>query len=131
MLRLHRAVLAFRAELEPESEGAVTAVALDADTIGLRRTTGDGGRAMVVVRLRGAGDVDLVTAGLAPPDLQWTCLLTSEDPAYSALSVRPDVEDGPGAPRIRFHGPAAVILVSASPPAKAYAGRPVAGGPAT
>ena len=73
--------------------------------------------ALVVARLRGSGDVDLDGAGLAPKGLHWTCRLTSHERGDGALTMGPEIHGLPATPRIRFHGPAAVILVSVPPPA--------------
>jgi maltooligosyltrehalose trehalohydrolase len=122
-LRLHRAVLALRrSELGPASAAMAAAEPLDADTVGVRRTTRDGGTVIVVARLRGAGDVDLARSHLVPADRQWTCRLTSEDSEFSAQPAPPQVVRGPRAPRIRFRGPATVILVSDAGPATVAAG---------
>jgi len=141
-LRFHQAVLAFRhGELAVEAAGQVAAVALDAETVAVRRRSTDGGLAIVVARLRGAGEVDLAASGLAPDARTWSCRLTSEDPPFSPLSVRPEIDGLPGLPLLRFRGPAAVVLVSSARPGVATdagliaaanaAAAPVAGRPGT
>lgn len=111
-LRLHVAALAFRRELDGEAAGQVAAVALDADTVAVRRRLRDGGVAIVVARLRGAGDVDLAATDLAVDEHRWACRFTSEDPLFSPRPVRPRIDGLPGPPRLRFAGPASVVLVS-------------------
>ncbi|MGE0594084.1 MAG: malto-oligosyltrehalose trehalohydrolase [Vicinamibacterales bacterium] len=144
MRRLHHALLAFRrthlrsraADEVPTPAGGdaghadgttqtadrvagpavdVVVVALDASTLGLRRTRADGGHVLVVARLDGRGMVTLAPPLLPTGAPAWTCHLTSEDDGFAVAPARPTVSGPAHAPTIQFEGPAAVILTSGSP----------------
>jgi hypothetical protein len=111
-LRLYAALLALRRDvLAPGSAAdARTAEATDQDTIVLRRTCRDGAPIVIVARLRGEGVADLESHTLVRGVAGWTCLLTTEDEGFGPAATRPVVDCTGTAPRIRFDGPAAVIL---------------------
>ncbi|MFN8061073.1 MAG: malto-oligosyltrehalose trehalohydrolase [Vicinamibacterales bacterium] len=108
-LALYRAVLAFRrSELAPESSTSFDIHAIDTDTLVMKRTCRDGRRALVVVRLRGAGGVDVSGHASVGEARGWTVALTSAD--WSAGVSRPTVEGAGATLAVRFHEPAAVIF---------------------
>lgn len=108
-LALYRAVIAFRrTELAAESATSFNIRALDDDTIVMRRTCRDGRRALVVVRLRGAGGVDVSDHASIGGSRGWTVALTSAD--WSDGAFRPAVDDAGATLAVRFHEPAAVIF---------------------
>ena len=74
----------------------------------MSRTCRDGRGALVVVRLRGAGDVPLGDHAAIGGARGWTVALTSAD--WSDGGSRPAVEDADLGPVIRFDQPAAVVL---------------------
>jgi maltooligosyltrehalose trehalohydrolase len=112
VLRLYAALLALRRGWQPVAADDARALALDEDTVAVRRTTVDGAAALLVARLRGGGVVDLAAHALAPPDVRWRCRLTTEDVAFTPTPAPPDLDGLPALPRIRFHAPAAVVLES-------------------
>jgi maltooligosyltrehalose trehalohydrolase len=115
ILRLHEALLALR-----RSEPALACAAVDGsvadavgdDTIAMRRTSGSAS-ALVVVRLRGEGAVDLAgtrVAGAATTT-DWRLRLSSEEPAYAQDPAPPALEQRQGALVVQFARPSAVVLV--------------------
>jgi maltooligosyltrehalose trehalohydrolase len=97
--RLYRTLLGLR-KSEPalrDRSAFVDAVAADEGTLVLRRLPW-----VLVVRLHGAGRVDLGPIGASAP------ILTTEDEAFCEGGLVPDV--GLDGRSVRFHGPAAVIL---------------------
>ncbi len=116
MLRFHTALLAFRRDhLAGAAATGFEVLALDDGTLAMRRVLADGRTMLVVARLAGAG---LVTPGadlLRGGDQTWTCHLTSEDAGFAEAPVPPVLAGTPTAPAIRFAGPAAAILITASP----------------
>lgn len=109
--RLYETVLALRRTrlAAGSATDAHTAMALDADTIGLRRRTRTGDHLLVVARLRGAAAVDL--SGLVPAASgSWSAVLTSEDDPFSPQPQPPSIDDVGTVPVVRFAGPAAVVL---------------------
>ena len=113
-LELYRELLALRAReaaLRASHSLFQQAAALDEDTMLLRRVDGDS-CFHVVVRLRGAGTVDLPCDGFAI-DLKHDVVLTTEesrfagDPRSIALSM------GSGSCRIGFGRPGALVLKTA------------------
>jgi maltooligosyltrehalose trehalohydrolase len=113
MVRLYAAVLAFRhRELDRDDPRGFSADAYDADTLIISRTPAKGDHHLVVVRLRGAGMVDLGRSELATRTIApWVAVLTSEDREFSPGSTAPVTISGTGmAPMIAFAGPAAVIF---------------------
>jgi maltooligosyltrehalose trehalohydrolase len=108
-LALYREVLAFRrTELASESATSFDARALDDDTVVMRRTCRDGRRALIVARLRGAGQARLGDHWSSSGGSAWTVALTSAD--WSVGQGPPAVDDAGPALVIRFEEPAAVIL---------------------
>ena len=115
VLELYRALIALRLEhpsaLGASTETAGNAVALDDDTLALRRTDGDDEVFWVVTRFRGGGVVDLAAAVAAHEDgsPSWSVVLTTEDPVFTADPRPPDIDEQRG-PLIRFARAGAVIL---------------------
>jgi maltooligosyltrehalose trehalohydrolase len=111
MLRLYQTLLIFRqVELLPgEAADALTAEAIDDETVVFGRTDVRGDRILVVTRLAGAGVVDLRGRTLVRGWTRWTLVLTSEAAEFAKAPAPPQV-DCAEAPVIRFAGPAAVIL---------------------
>lgn len=89
------------------------AVAPDPDTIVMERSDGSD-RFWVIVRLRGAGAVDLARAAGGrldrTDDNDWQVVFTTEEPMFVADSAPPDVTWQPEGPLVRFARPGAVIL---------------------
>jgi maltooligosyltrehalose trehalohydrolase len=110
MLRFYTAMLSFRRrELGAgDTASAASVVPLDADVIGVRRRARNGDRILAVIRLRGAGSVDL--GDLTDAGGNWTLVLTSEDAGFSSKPLLPTIDGSGTAPAVRFSGPAAVIL---------------------
>jgi maltooligosyltrehalose trehalohydrolase len=115
VLELYRALIGLRLD-HPSALGASTAtagdaVALDDDTLALRRTDGDDEVFWVVARFRSGGEVDLTAAIGAHEDdgASWTVVLTTEDPVFVADPRPPDIDEQRG-PSIRFARAGAVIL---------------------
>jgi maltooligosyltrehalose trehalohydrolase len=114
-LALYREVLAFRrAELVPESRSTFDARALDDHTVVIRRTCRDGWNALVVARLRGAGQVALDDPRLLGDALDaraWKVVLTSAAP--SPGEAPPTLSAAGNTLVLRFDAPAALILKQA------------------
>lgn len=128
--RLYRAMLQLRRRdpaLQARSRGDYDAAALDADTVVLRRQGRDGRAVLVVVRLRGQGEIDLRGHALAQPNSSqprpaqigpdqpsparpWRVRLCSEDTDYTDTPQPPLVQSGSDGLLIRFPGPAAIVL---------------------
>lgn len=81
--------------------------ALDEQTVALRRSAG-AGAIVVVVRLRGQGEVQL--AGPEWKGLRFDVVMTSEDDPFGPDTRRPEITLSDDPPRIRFFRAAAVIL---------------------
>ncbi|MEX2230149.1 MAG: malto-oligosyltrehalose trehalohydrolase [Dehalococcoidia bacterium] len=115
-LRLHRALLSLRrAEPTPGwTPGArQEAVALDADTVALRRnaTAPGSGAALVIARLRGAGGHPHAPLLAPPAGSRWEQVLTTEDAAFAPEPMPVTVAPGDaGAAAARFARPGAVVL---------------------
>jgi maltooligosyltrehalose trehalohydrolase len=114
--RLYKALLAFRRQelATAETPGGFTAAAADEATIVVRRGTMSGALLVVAARFHGSGVLDL--RGHLPevePVSAWSCVLTSEDPLFSPFPAPPIIDLSSDIPRIRFQGPAAVLLRSA------------------
>ena len=114
VLELYRALIALRLDypgaLGASMETAGHAVALDNETLAMRRADGDD-IFWVVIRLLGAGNADLSAAivDAGDTDAEWTVVLTTEDPVFAPDSI-PVVVDEQGGPRARFARAGAVIL---------------------
>jgi maltooligosyltrehalose trehalohydrolase len=120
-LQLYCALLALRrsdpALRENRIEG-FEAIALDDDTIALRRDGPRGETLLIVARLRGAGEVD--SGKGTPPDFLpaargWKVVLTTEDPPFAPDPAPPQMDLSGPAPIVRFARPSAVILRVISP----------------
>lgn len=113
MLRLYRRLLHLRRTepaLRSTARAGVAIEALDEATILMCRL-GASPPLLFVVRLRGAGHIDL--AGRLPPtlaDFRWEIVLTTEDDSFTMEANRPTVDLSANAPAIAFAGAAAVIL---------------------
>ena len=110
-LALHRALLRLRADhalLQGSDACECASEALDEGTVMVHRTGGGNGDVVVVVRLRGAGAVQV------PPLRGGTLrrLLDTEDAAF-ACDPRPLVVDAP-AGLVRFERPGAIVFASAA-----------------
>ncbi len=115
MLELYRALVAMRrgeSALRRSGRGPAVAVALDAGTVALRRSSASE-TVIVVSRLTGSGSVDL---GAAPAllgdrtDLRWTNLLSSEESRFAADPDPPVVTWSDRGPTICFARPSALIF---------------------
>ena len=111
VLALYRRLIALRREheaLRASGGREGRAWAMDENSVVLRRD-GRNGVFWVVVRLRGAGDVDL---GTLIPDAQARrdarILFTTEDPAFAPDPQAPGYDPAQG--RVRFARPGAVVL---------------------
>jgi maltooligosyltrehalose trehalohydrolase len=114
VLALYRALIALRLdhpELGASDETEGDATAPDADSVVMRRADGDD-ECWIVVRLRGAGSIDLAPIADAGPnrDRRWQVLLTTEEPLFALDPRPPHIDHAPGGPVIRFERPGAVIL---------------------
>jgi maltooligosyltrehalose trehalohydrolase len=114
-LRLYEALLAFRrAEpaMKPDRPGDFRAEAIDEHTLLLIRTGRSGERVAVVVRLSGAGEVNLGSqeAVILPAEMRWQIVLTTEDCPFTTDPAAPIVNLEGKAPVIDFKRPSAVIL---------------------
>ena len=114
VLELYRALIALRldhpAALGASEDTAGEALALDDDTIAMRRADGDE-VFWVVARFRSAGLADLSSAVSERDDTgaEWTVVLTTEDPLFVGDARPLDIDERQG-PLIRFHRAGAVIL---------------------
>ena len=108
LLKLRRSELSLRWATAVEHEVSV----LDDGTLVLERSTRDGKRFLIVVRLRGSGVVDLARKpGLKlPAGNEWALVMTTEEPRFSPNPSPPRVDLSDQAPVIEFHCPAAVVL---------------------
>jgi maltooligosyltrehalose trehalohydrolase len=124
LLRLRRAEPALRSH-DPED---FWAEALDEDTLGLRRDGPRGEQLLLVVRLRGSGEVNLGRRPdlLATPNGPWEVVLTTEDPPFAPDPAPPQVDRSGPVPLLRFRRPTAVILRS-SPGFRASGRAPATG----
>ena len=112
VLRLYQALLALR--LRHRALGASEATsgeaeAADDDTIALRRADGDD-VFLVVVRLRGAGSVDVGALSLAEQRRDWETVLTTEDPLFATDPLPIAVDLQPEGPAVQFARAGGVIL---------------------
>ena len=110
--RLYRALLRLR-RTEPALRaagcGCCEAVALDADSLTLRRDAESGPTLWILVRLRGAGPASL-EGHVRGESRHWEVVLTTEDAPFATdpSPLRIDLS-GP-APLVRFERPGAVVL---------------------
>ena len=119
-LRFYRAWLALRRNepaLRANSHEDNQAVALDQDTLLLRREGSSGDRLLIVARLRGSGAVELARGpGVELPEGgRWEVVLTSEDPAFAPDPMPPHVDLTRRAPTIDFARPSTVVLRASFP----------------
>ncbi len=111
-LNLYRTLLTLRLDrpaLGASSELRGDAVAIDDDTIAMRRAEGED-VFWIVARFRTGGSVDLGPLVLARDhaDSSWNVVLTTEDRPFAPDPVPPAVD--PAGPVIRFNRAGAVIL---------------------
>jgi maltooligosyltrehalose trehalohydrolase len=110
-LRLHRALLHLRRD-EPLLRDApgrtVRADAPDEDTV-VVELAGEGRALLVVVRLRGAGTVDL-RERRPPRGGSWAPVVDTEEPAFAASPRPVSIELAGEGPRVSFARPGAVVL---------------------
>jgi maltooligosyltrehalose trehalohydrolase len=111
-LNLYRTLMILRLDhpaLGASSEPCGDAVAIDDDTIAMRRAEGDD-VFWIVARFRTGGRADLAPLTLARDHAgaSWTVVLTTEDPRFAPDPV-PLIVD-PAGPVIRFNRAGAVIL---------------------
>lgn len=114
--RLYAALLALRTALRPEAVAAAEAV--DADTLVVTRRGTGGEPVLVVVRLTGAGVVDLAGHQAVAGGGSWTPVLTSEDASFAPDPVAPIIEIAAAGVRLRFGRPGAVVLRGSAPPGR-------------
>jgi maltooligosyltrehalose trehalohydrolase len=116
VLELYRALIALRLDhpaLGASSDLAGCAVALDADTVAMRR--GDGQDVFwVVVRFKTPGIVrlDTIPQSDGEPHSAWEVAFTTEEPLFSADPLPPDIELDGDHPVIAFKRAGGVILKS-------------------
>jgi hypothetical protein len=81
----------------------------------LRRTSG-ADTVLSIVRLTGAGAVtiDGPALGSGASATPWTCVLSTEDPAFSTDPIPPVIDGNHGRLVVTFARPAAVVLSSRS-----------------
>jgi len=103
-LSLYEALLALRRR-EPSLRDPRTfsAVALDEATIALERSSGEDSL-LVLVRLAGADAERRTIAG------RWRLLLSTEEPAFSADPLPPDLDLADRTVAVRFRRPGAIVL---------------------
>ena len=110
--RLYQALLQLRRTepaLRSSRLGSFEAVALDADSLTLRRDAAPGPSLWAVIRLRGTGTASL--RGLpAAHGRRWELVLTTEDAPFAPVASPPRVDLGGIAPIVEFAGPATVLL---------------------
>jgi maltooligosyltrehalose trehalohydrolase len=116
--RLYAALLALRRQRTAFRAGAaIEALALDGATLAVRRT-GPEDTVLAVVRLEGAGTVDLAPATGTPhggpavgPGVAWTALLHTEDARFTA-DAEPPVYRADRGPVVEFARPSAILFAS-------------------
>ena len=116
ILRFYTALLELRqTHVADARDVTVETLALDDETVALRRASGDVAW-LVVVRLAGPGDVTLPRVFVPSSGHTWVCLMTSEDAPFATQPRPPVVESLGTGVSIRFQGPAAVVLRMDTPP---------------
>lgn len=120
ILQLYRDLLLLRRTrpaLHNAAREQCEAVALDDDTLALRRTTNNPAETILVVVHLGKdnGEVDLTAYELTRPPVQtgWQLLLDSETAAYGGVHTADTTAAATPMTRLRFDGPQAVVLASA------------------
>jgi maltooligosyltrehalose trehalohydrolase len=114
VLELYRALIALRLDhsstLGASTSVAGEAVALDDETVAMRRADGDQ-VFWVIARFRSAGVADLsaATEACGEARAEWIVVLTTEEPLF-AVDPRPLEVDERGGPLIHFERAGAVIL---------------------
>ena len=111
MIRYYRRLLALRRSEPALVKGEDFDIwDLDTDTLLLRRREASGGDLLAVIRLRGAGPVDLRGIPYAHIGLgrRWTLLLTSEEKPFAADGMPPRI-DASG-PTVEFVRPGAAVF---------------------
>jgi maltooligosyltrehalose trehalohydrolase len=114
--RLYRALLALRRNHPAlRAGGSYSAIPADEGTVILRRTSG-ADTVLSIVRLTGAGAVtiDGPAPGNGASATPWTCVLSTEDPAFSTDPIPPAIDGNHGRLVVTFARPAAVVLSSRS-----------------
>jgi maltooligosyltrehalose trehalohydrolase len=112
-LRLYQVLLRLR-RTEPALRsarcGTFEAVALDADSLLLRRDADSGQTSLwILVRLRGSGTASLADQAAAL-GRRWELVLTTEDPPFATDPSPPRVDLTAPAPVVHFARPGAVLL---------------------
>jgi maltooligosyltrehalose trehalohydrolase len=110
--RLYTALIAYRKRFfthRCDSRTLFDATALDDESLALLRSDAGGVTHLLIVRLRGGGDVDARTWRAIAPAPAWHVELTTETAEFTADPHPPIIESGVG-PILRFARPAAVIL---------------------
>jgi maltooligosyltrehalose trehalohydrolase len=119
VLRLYRRLLALRRQQpalrSEERSGDPEVAAWSDDVLLVRRAGADGPAVLGVIRLRGAGKVDLRDCDVArcSPGERWTELVSTEDPAFAPDSVAIALD--PDGPRVDFSRPGALWLLLTRP----------------
>jgi len=112
VLRLYRVLLLLRKDelaLRANDSIGQEAVAVDDESLVLRRDAEGGATVWVVVRFRGAGSVDL--GPLADPDGEgWEVALSTEDPRFAPDPSPIGVDTSGPAPVVTFARAGAVVL---------------------
>ncbi len=113
ILRLYRALLALRRD-EPllgaaDWEGFEVEAQGDAALV-LRRSGSNGRTLAVLLQLRGPGLVRLTAGGRTPGCSRWSLLFCSEDKAFCADPILPDIDISGAEPVVGFSRPGALIL---------------------
>jgi maltooligosyltrehalose trehalohydrolase len=106
-LRLYRALLDLRRDLPA---GGIDAFALDADTLGVMRKGRAGEAMLLVVRLRGSGNVTWRSWDAADRMGGWRVVLTTEDRSFVEPPHPIAVDLDNAAPEMSFPRPGAVFL---------------------
>jgi len=131
--RLYQAMLRLRrceSAMQTRTRADYDAAELGEDTVILRRQGTDGRVVLVVVRLRGQGDIDLRGHPLAQPGpalaqpgpalaqpgpaRTWQVLLHSEQDAFTDQPQPPRVQSERDGLLIQFVGPAALVLAASA-----------------
>jgi maltooligosyltrehalose trehalohydrolase len=113
-LRLYHALVALRRESTLRNGRACEVLALDDGTVALRR---DGRHAtwLVIVRLKGAGMVEMGLPAIGETTSEPRVILTTEDPRFASDPVMPTIRASAHSLSIQFQRPGAVILRQSNP----------------